>query len=259
MRVLFLGDIVGRAGRDAVVAQLPLLRKQHAIDLAIVNADNAAAGFGTTPDICQELMAAGADVITCGDHAWDQKNLPAYMAQQPRVLRPHNFPSSVAGSGLLHARLSDGREFVVLHLLGQVFHKESAHCPFAVAKEALQPFLRTNQMIIVDMHAEATSEKNAMGVYLDGRVSAVMGSHTHVATADARILPNGTAYQTDAGMCGVLDSIIGFDPAAPLERFLTKIPKARMEPAKGQAIVQGCVVVTDDKTGAATSVTRIGN
>lgn len=259
MKFLFLGDIVGRAGRDAVVKAVPILRDEHKLDAVVVSGDNAAGGFGITPNICKDLFAAGADVITGGDHIWDQRETYAYLSQEKRLLRPHNFPSNTPGSGRYMLELVNGKKLLVLHALGQVFHKEQLNCPFATIDRLLETARlgAGADAILVDFHAEATSEAMAMGQYLDGRVSAVVGSHTHVPTADARVLPKGTAYQTDTGMCGDYNSVIGFAPEGPLKRFLTKIGKSRMEPASGEATVCGVIVETDDKTGLAVSCDAI--
>ena len=252
MNVLFLGDVVGRSGRDAVIKHLPKLRREWALDFVIVDGDNAAGGFGSTPQTVKDFFAAGADVVTGGDHIWDQKDIIPYLAQEKRLLRPQNFPDKAPGTGHGVFTTSSGKKILVLHLLGQVFHKEHTRCPFATA-DAILASSRLGAggvaAIVVDFHAEATSEKMAMGHFLDGRVSAVVGSHTHVPTADARILPKGTAYQTDTGMCGDYDSIIGFAPEGPLERFLTKIPKAKMEAAMGEATLCGLVVEIDEVSG----------
>jgi len=255
MKLLFLGDVVGRAGRDAVIKHLPHLRKEWNLDFVVVDGDNAASGFGITPQICREFFEAGADVITGGDHVWDQKELVPYLSSEKRVLRPHNFPDKTPGTGQGIYTTVSGKKIMVLHLLGQVFHREHANCPFATADAVLETVRLGGsvQAIIVDMHAEATSEKMAMGQYLDGRVSMVVGSHTHVPTADARVLPNGTAYQTDAGMCGDYNSVIGFKLEAPLERFLIKIAKVRLEPASGEGTLCGTFVEVDDSTGRAIS------
>ncbi len=255
MKLLFLGDVVGRSGRDAVVKHLRRLRQELSLDFIVVSGDNAAGGFGITPAICRDFFEAGADVVTGGDHIWDQKDTVPYLAGEKRLLRPANFPARTPGVGHGTFTTAGGKKVMVLHLLGQVFHREHTNCPFATADSLLEGIrLGTGvQAIIVDMHAEATSEKMAMGKYLDGRVSMVVGSHTHVPTQDARILPKKTAYQTDAGMCGDYDSIIGVDPVAPLERFLTKISKNRMEPAAGEGTLCGFLVETDDTTGLATS------
>lgn len=259
MKILFCGDVVGRSGRDAVLAHVPKLKKDRGIDFIIVNGDNAAGGFGIQPAIARDFFAAGIDVITGGDHIWDQKEIIPYLAQEKRLLRPQNFPDSVPGRGHNIYAAASGARVLVLHLLGQVFHKEQADCPFATADRVLaQVKLGAGvQAVFVDFHAEATSEKMAMGKYLDGRVSAVAGSHTHVPTADWRILPGGTAYQTDTGMCGDYDSIIGFAADAPLQRFLTKMPKIRLEAATGKASLSALLVETNDATGLAKAVEYI--
>jgi len=255
MKLLFLGDVVGRSGRDALVKHLPKLQAEHALDFVVVNGDNAAGGFGITPQLCKEFFDAGADVVTGGDHIWDQKEIVPYLSMEKRLLRPQNFPEKTPGAGHGVFTAKSGKKILVLHTLGQVFHKEHTNCPFATADKILESVkLAANvSAILVDFHAEATSEKMAMGQYLDGRVSVVVGSHTHVPTNDARILLKGTAYQTDAGMCGDYNSVIGFAPAGPMERFLTKITKAKMEPAAGVATLCGLLVETDDATGLAKS------
>jgi metallophosphoesterase (TIGR00282 family) len=220
----------------------------------VVNADNAAGGFGVTPALCRDFFAAGADVVTGGDHIWDQQDIIPYLATEKRLLRPHNFPERVPGSGQGIYTTVTGKKVMVIHLLGQVFHKEHAECPFAAADRVLQSVRLGGGVaaLIVDMHCEATSEKMAMGQYLDGRVSMVVGSHTHVPTADARILQKKTAYQTDAGMCGdYRQTVIGFRAEAPLERFLTKVTKIRMEPGSGPGTLCGFYVETDDASGLA--------
>lgn len=253
MNILFCGDVVGRAGRDAIVKHVPKLRAELALDFVVVNGDNAAAGFGITPQICKEFYAAGVDVITGGDHIWDQKEIIPFLAGEKRLLRPQNFPDKTPGTGHGTYVSASGKKLTVIHLLGQVFHKEHTNCPFALADRLLESARLGQGAILVDFHAEATSEKTAMGQYLDGRVSAVVGSHTHVPTGDARILPKRTAYQTDAGMCGDYNSVIGFKPAAPLERFLSKISKAKLEPAMGEGTLCGFFIETDDATGLAAS------
>ncbi len=259
MKLLFCGDVVGRSGRDIVLAEVPRLRRELALDVVVVNGDNAAGGFGITPVICKEFLAAGVDVVTGGDHIWDQKDIIPMLSQEKRLLRPHNFPAKNPGKGYEIYTLASGKKVAVIHLLGQVFHKEHLDCPFAVADALLANCKLGVQAhaIIVDFHAEATSEKCAMGLYLDGRVSMVVGSHTHIPTADARILPKGTAYQTDTGMCGDYNSVIGFEAKAPLERFLTKIGKNKLEAASGAGTLSGLLVETDDKTGLATSASPV--
>jgi len=256
MKILFLGDVVGRSGRDAVVEHLPRLRKEMAIDFAIVNVDNACGGFGVNPKTCKEFFDAGADVLTGGDHVWDQRDLiMPYISMEKRLLRPENFPERTPGMGHGVFSTASGKKVLVIHLLGQVFHKEHTRCPFLLADELVKANALKSQVsaIVVDFHAEATSEKMAMGQYLNGRVSMVVGSHTHVPTNDARVLTQGTAYQTDGGMCGDYNSVIGFDAAAPLERFLTKIAKNRLEPAQGPGTLCGTLVELDDATGLAKS------
>lgn len=257
MNLLFLGDIVGRAGRDAVTRWVPQLRGEYALDAVICNVDNAAGGFGVTRELCKQLLDCGVDVLTAGDHLFDQKGAEALLEQEVRLLRPHNFPPETPGSGCRILTLKSGKKLMVLHLLGQVFHKEYLDSPFRCAQAALHGHALGAQVdaIVVDMHAEATSEKNAMGVFLDGRVSVVVGSHTHVPTDDARILRGGTAYQTDAGMCGDYDqTVIGFQPEAPLQQFMGKRRKIRLEPGRGEGTLRGLFVQTDEATGLATSL-----
>ncbi len=259
MKILFCGDIVGRAGRDAINKYLPTLKAEKKIDFIIINADNAAGGFGVNADNVKELLNLRVDVITGGDHIWDQKNVAPLLEQEKRLLRPYNFPARTPGSGFNIFTDSQGRKIAVLHLLGQVFIKDQVDCPFAAAQTALTGLkLGSNiQAIFVDFHAEATSEKTAMGHFLDGQVTAIAGSHTHIPTADARILKNGSAYQTDTGMCGDYNSVIGFDIKAPLQRFTTKIRKHKMEPASGEGSLCGLLVESDDATGLAINVEQI--
>ncbi len=254
MKLFFCGDVVGRSGRDVVLEQLPRFKKEQAIDFIVVNADNAAGGFGVTAALCKDFFEAGADVVTGGDHIWDQKEIIPYISSEKRLLRPQNFPERTPGTGHGIYTTVTGKKVMVLHLLGQVFHKEHAECPFATADKILSSVKLGGGVaaIIVDIHAEATSEKMAMGQYLDGRVSMVVGSHTHVPTMDARVLPKKTGYQTDAGMCGDYNSVIGFKPEAPLERFLSKMTKIRLEPGSGPGTLCGLLVETNDNTGLAT-------
>ena len=254
MNILFLGDVVGRSGRDAVVAHLKKLRKEWSLDFIVVSGDNAAGGFGITPGICKDFYDAGVDVITGGDHVWDQKEIVPYLSSEKRLLRPENFPEKTPGTGH-HLYEIAGKKILVLHLLGQVFMRDHVACPFTTADRLLETYRLGGNVsaIVVDMHCEATSEKMAMGKYLDGRVSIVTGSHTHVPTADARVLPKGTAYQTDSGMCGDYDSVIGFAADGPLTRFLTKMPKVKIDAACGEATLCGLLVTLDDATGLAKS------
>lgn len=244
MKILYCGDVVGRAGREAVMRFVPELKRKEKLDAIIVNVDNAAGGFGVSADILRDFTSAGVDVMPGGDHVFDQKDALSLLGNSQKLLRPHNFPDSVPGTGCRLFTLEGGKKLLVLHLLGQVFHREYLDSPFTCADAALEPYkLGANvDAIFVDMHAEATSEKMAMGQYLDGRVSAVIGSHTHVPTADARILSGGTAYQTDAGMCGDYDSIIGFEPEGPMQQFIQKYRKIRMEPASGPGTLCGAII-----------------
>lgn len=255
MRILICGDVIGRSGREAVVKKLPQLKAEHKLDFTIVNVDNAAGGWGVTPDVAEEFLNAGADALTSGDHVWDQKEIRPYLAQSRKLLRPLNFPASAPGQGVGLFALPDGRKVVVIHAMGQLFMKYNVNDPFAAVAEALKPYKlgATVQAIVVDVHAEATSEKQAFGLFLDGQVSAVVGTHTHVPTADARILPQGTAYQTDLGMCGDYhDTVIGWQKKVPLEQFLTKTkPGSRMEPGQGAGTLCGAILHINDKTGLA--------
>jgi metallophosphoesterase (TIGR00282 family) len=252
MRILFCGDVVGRAGRAVIGDVLPRLRRDLALDFVVVNGENAAGGFGITEQICQQLHGAGADVITTGNHVWDQKGTVDFIDRYPRLLRPENFPAGTPGRGAAVFQAQDGRRVLVLNLMGRLF-MDALDDPFAAALESLAAHSLGSGVdaILVDMHAEATSEKQALGYYLDGKVSVVVGTHTHVPTADARILPAGTAYMTDAGMCGDYDSIIGIARAVPIARFTRKLPTERMTPAEGPATLCGLFVETDDRTGLA--------
>ncbi|MEA2782140.1 MAG: 2,3-cyclic-nucleotide 2-phosphodiesterase [Rhodospirillaceae bacterium] len=252
MRLLFCGDLVGRSGRTAAIEMLPGLRRELALDFVVVNGENAAGGFGITEQICNQLYAAGADVITTGNHIWDQKETVAFIDRHPRLLRPDNFPPGTPGRGCGFFEAPDGRRIVVINLMGRLF-MDPLGDPFANAVQRLAEYrlTETADAILVDFHAEATSEKTALGHFLDGKVSVVVGTHTHVPTADARVLPGGTAYMTDAGMCGDYDSVIGMHKAVPIARFTTKLPTERMVPANGPATLCGLFVETDDQTGLA--------
>lgn len=255
MRFLYCGDVVGRGGRAAVTGLVPELRRRLALDFVVVNGENAAGGFGITGRICEEFRAAGVDAITLGNHAWDQKETLDYIDGDARLLRPANYPAGTPGRGVAAFPLPDGRRFGIVHVMGRVF-MDPLDDPFAAVGAALDR-LRLGAgvaALLVDIHGEATSEKMAMGHFCDGRASLVCGTHSHVPTADAQILPGGTAYQTDAGMCGDYNSVIGMDKAEPLNRFTRKIPGGRFEPAGGPATLCGVVVETDDRTGLALRV-----
>jgi metallophosphoesterase (TIGR00282 family) len=257
MRILFLGDVVGRSGREAVVASLPDLRARLAIDLAVVNAENASHGFGLSPDMAQEILAAGADAITLGNHAWDRKELIGFIGQEPRVIRPLNFPPGTPGSGSFVATLRDGRRAMVMNVMGRLF-MEPLDDPFRGAAIELSRHRMgprgTVAAVVIDFHAEATSEKAAFAHSFDGQVSLVVGTHTHVPTSDHQILPGGTAFQSDAGMCGDYDSVIGMAKDGAGARFWKKMPGERLHPADGPATVCGLFVETDDTTGLALRV-----
>ena len=255
MNILFIGDIVGRPGRDLVHRGLRGLVEHFDIDLVVANAENAANGFGITRDIGHTLLDWGVDVMTSGNHIWDKKEALEYISAEPRLLRPANYPAGVPGRGSYVAQTGDGRAIGVINLMGRVF-MVPIDDPFAVALREIEAIRHKARIILVDMHAEATSEKIAMGWHLDGKVSAVIGTHTHVQTADDRILPNGTAYLTDAGMTGPHDSIIGMEREPSLGRFLTGMP-SKFEPATGNPRLNGVVIDADDRTGRAAKITRI--
>lgn len=253
MRLLFLGDIMGRAGRTALVEGLPKLRADWRLDFVVVNGENATSGAGLSPDHAKLLLDAGVDCLTLGDHAFDQRDMLSYIEKDRRILRPINFAKGAPGVGHRLFKLPDGRKVLVAQVLGQVFMKRPFDDPFS----ALEPVLKSHplgglaQAVLVDVHAEATSEKMAMGHFCDGRASLVVGTHTHVPTGDAQVLPGGTAYLTDAGMCGDYHSVIGMEKTEPLRRFITGMSKGRFTPASGAATLSGIFVETDDRTGRA--------
>ncbi len=255
MRILFVGDsFVGSPGREMVAKHLAEIVARDRVDLVIVNGENSAAGFGITPKIAEELLALGADVITGGNHNWDRKEIIEFIPNEPRLLRPANFPKS-PGRGLYVGTSRDDVRYAVLNLQGRVF-MTPLDCPFRTADSELARIPPDVKIIFVDMHAEATSEKQAMGWYLDGRVSVVVGTHTHVATADERVLPNGTAFITDVGMTGPHESVIGMDRAAMVKRFLDSMP-AKFEVAIGDVRLNGILADVDDSTGRARSIVRV--
>jgi 2',3'-cyclic-nucleotide 2'-phosphodiesterase len=255
MRLLFLGDVVGRAGRKAVIEALPGLRRRYALDFVIVNGENAAGGFGITEPIVEELLGAGADVVTLGNHAFDQKETLVYIERHERLVRPVNYPKGTPGRGAGLYRAVNGADVLVINAMGRVFMTD-LDCPFRAieAELAACPLKQGADAIFVDFHAEATSEKQALAHFLDGRASAVVGTHTHTPTADERVFPGGTAFMSDAGMCGDYDSVLGMQAEEPVHRFLTKIPKNRFEPAAGPATLSGLAVEIDDATGLAVRV-----
>lgn len=255
MRILFLGDVVGRAGRDAVAARLPGLIAQLEFDFVIVNGENASHGRGLTESHYRELREAGADVVTLGDHAWDQRDTLSYIAREPHLVRPVNMPEGTPGRGAMLAEGRNGQRVLVVQGLGRVF-MNPADDPFHAVEAAVAacPLVEAADAIVVDFHAEATSEMQAMGHFLDGRVSLVVGTHTHIPTSDHRVLGGGTGLMSDAGMCGDYDSVIGVETAEPLNRFLTGIAGGRFTPAEGEATLCGVAIETDAKTGLCRSI-----
>jgi 2',3'-cyclic-nucleotide 2'-phosphodiesterase len=255
LRLLFLGDLVGRVGRNAVTGRLPALIADHAIDFVVVNGENAAGGFGITEEILRQVLDAGADVVTTGNHVFDQREALVFAERQERFIRPANYPAGTPGrgSGLFMAR--NGARVLVINAMGRVF-MDAMEDPFAVVDREVGacPLGEQADAIVVDFHAEATSEKQALGFHLDGRVSLVVGTHTHTPTSDYRVLPGGTAFQSDVGMCGDYQSVIGMNFEEPLRRFLQKVPGERFSPAAGPATIAGLAVEIDDGTGHATAV-----
>jgi 2',3'-cyclic-nucleotide 2'-phosphodiesterase len=258
LRILFVGDVVGRSGRTAVSEHLPRMIRNWSLDLVVVNGENAAGGFGITEAIYQELLDAGADAITLGNHAWDQREALVFIERAPRLIRPANFPPGTPGRGAALIDTKSGARALIINAIGRVFMtpfddpfaaltRELAACPLRDAADA----------VVVDFHGEASSEKQAVGYFCDGRASLVVGTHTHVPTADHQILAGGTAYMTDAGMTGDYDSIIGMQKDEPMRRFTSGIPAARFEPAMGEATLSGLAVETDDATGLAVKVAAV--
>ena len=254
MNILMVGDVFGEPGRSALQKLLPRLREEHRVDFTVVNVENAASGFGVTPQMARAFLDQGVDVMTSGNHIWDRKEIVEYITRENLLLRPANFPAGTPGVG--HITLKAGPHRVaVLNLMGRVF-MHPIDCPFRKADELLPELRKETPIILVDMHAEATSESVAMGWYLDGRVSAVVGTHRHVQTADERVLPKGTAYITDLGMTGPIDSVIGVDTDLILQRFLTQMP-IRFEAARGPAALHGVIITVDPDTGRASEIRRL--
>ncbi len=258
MKIMLIGDVYGRSGRDVLAAHLPALRKEHAVDAVIVNVDNASHGRGVLPETVKEIYAMGADLLTGGDHIWDQKEIIPHLDRAPFVLRPLNYPPNTIGKGW-HVLELGTRKILVIHALGRIFMDKQTENPFVAIDTLLQKFVLKKDVdaIVVDFHGNATSEKNAMGFFLDGRVSAMLGTNTHVPTADARLLPKGTAYMTDVGMTGDYTSMIGAEIEAPLQKFVTGIQSGPLKPASGPGTLRGVIVTIDDTTGLATAIQPI--
>ena len=259
MKILFLGDVMGRSGRTAIVENLSRLRTDWRLDFVVVNGENASNGMGLSAAHARVLLDAGADCITLGDHAFDQKDMIQFIDSEPRILRPLNYAKTAPGRGAGVFNAAGGRKVLVAQALGQVFMKRPFDDPFSALDQVLRshPLGGLVAASVIDIHCEATSEKMGVGHFCDGRASLVVGTHTHIPTADAMILPGGTAYQTDAGMCGDYNSVIGMEKTEPLRRFVTGMSKARFAPAEGPATLSGVYVETDDKTGKAKKISMV--
>lgn len=258
MRIVFIGDIMGRTGREALEAHLPKICKQIKPDVVIVNGENAANGHGITEKICKEFYEWGVDCITTGNHVWDQREIIPYIARDEKLLRPINFPPGTPGNGIYKHRLDDGRTITIINAMARLF-MDPIDDPFRGIKEALEQekLGKTTDAIFIDFHGETTSEKMSFAHYVDGQVSGIVGTHTHIPTADGHILVGGTAYQTDAGMTGDYDSVIGVEKELAMHKFIKKMPGERFRPAKNEATLCGCLIITDDKTGLAKDIQPI--
>lgn len=258
MRILFIGDVMGRSGRDALALHLPEIRKQLEPDVVIVNGENAAHGIGINEKVCAEFFGLNVDVITLGNHAWDQREVIPYIQREPRLIRPVNYPAGTPGNGWYVHSLRDGRKILVVNAMARLF-MDPMDDPFAAMNALVEkyPLGKSVQASFLDFHGEASSEKMAMAHYLDGRISVVVGTHTHVPTADAQIFPKGTAYQTDAGMTGDYNSVIGMKPDVPIQRFTRKFSIEKLSPAEGDGCVCGIFVETDDRTGLSKSIVPV--
>jgi 2',3'-cyclic-nucleotide 2'-phosphodiesterase len=255
MKILFIGDIVGKPGRRAVQALLPEIIERHRVEFVIANCENAAAGFGVTRDVVEELFGYRIDALTSGNHIWDKKEINEFIEDYEPLIRPANYPEGVPGRGSVVTRSASGVPVGVINLMGRVFMRP-LDCPFRTAQRGVEKLKQRTRIVIVDMHAEATSEKQALGWFLDGKVSAVVGTHTHVQTADDKVLPEGTAYITDAGMTGPLHSVIGIRKEEILERFLMQVPN-KFEVAKGDVHLQGVILDVDEQSGISRGIERL--
>lgn len=258
MKIIYCGDVVARAGREAVLNNLSTLKEQYKPDAIVVNIENAAHGFGATPGICRDFLEAGVDALITGNHVWNQRDLIPFLNDCKKIIRPLNYPDANPGRGFAEINLANGKKLLIIQVVGRLF-MEAVDCPVQAVEKVLKSYNlgRNVDAILVDIHAEATSEKLSFGYYLDGRVSVVAGTHTHVPTADARVLPNGTAYITDVGMCGDYDSVLGFDKEEPINRLLHKFSGGRLSPAKGHGSLYGILVETDNASGLAKSIEQI--
>ncbi|HNP59224.1 MAG TPA: TIGR00282 family metallophosphoesterase [Nitrospirales bacterium] len=255
MNILFIGDIMGEPGRRVILKHLSRVIQEHHIDLVIGNGENAAGGFGITQEVAEDLFDLGLSVITLGNHAWDKREALEYLQKEQRVIRPANYPDGVPGKGTCIVETVHGERLGILQLMGRVF-MPMVDCPFRVAERELAQLTTQTNCILVDMHAETTSEKMAMGYFLDGKVSAVLGTHTHVQTADEQILPQGTGYLTDVGMTGPVQSVIGMKPNLVIQKFLTQLPR-RFEVATGPSVLSAAVLNLNHSTGKTTHITRL--
>ncbi len=258
MKIIYCGDIVGRAGRDVVLKNISTLREKYCPDTIVVNAENAAHGFGVTPGICRDLFAAGVDALTTGNHVYDQREIIPFLDDCKKIIRPLNFPDFNVGKGFCEVELTNGKKLLVVQVMGRAF-MDAVNCPVQAMENLLKTYILGANIsaILVDIHAEATAEKLAFAHFFDGKVSVIAGTHTHVPTADARVFPKGTAYITDVGMCGDYNSVLGFEPEASIRRLCKKFPSERLIPAKGAGTLYAVFVQTDDKTGLATHIEQI--
>lgn len=258
MRIIYCGDVVGRAGREAILNNLSKLKETYRPDAILVNVENAAHGFGVTPGICRDFLDKGVDGLITGNHVWQQREIIPFLNDCKQIIRPLNYPENLPGRGATEITLANGKKVLIIQLLGRLF-MEAVDCPVQAIEKLLKNYVLGHNIdaIFVDIHAEATSEKLAMGYYLDGRVTVVAGTHTHVPTSDYRLLRHGTAYITDVGMCGDYDSVLGFEIEEPMNRLARRYTGGRLVPSKGTGTLYGIMVDTDDKTGLATAITQI--